>query len=912
MSKKNLENFFEPISVAVIGASHTPEKLGYIILENFVRENFSGYVFPVNPDTTPILGKEVYSSVKKIPEKVDLAIVIVPALAVAKVVKECIEKKIPSVIVISGGFSEIGGSGIVLEQRLKKTVDGAKGKTRVVGPNCVIGKTFILVRKGNPSLIEFKEIGEIVENLFKKYKNYVTDFGDTRKLSLSVVKPFDKIQVLSWDNNKISFKNVVNVFKRKAQRIIKVKIEGGKRIFCTEDHPFLVKQNDKILKVSAKDLDVGDLIPCSFKISGSNSISEINFSKEILELPKNLKNKIKISYNSKIFDIDSFDFASSDLSKSYLIWSKRHRVKIPIKMTLTKEFLMLLGTYIADGSYKPNQLSIGYIKDKSMEEKLRICAKLAFISSYSKNRKKNSKSKEIKFGGNIGKILFKNIIKIGDSAFHKKIPDFVFNLSKELQIAFLSGLISGDGGISGKNFYYYTISEKLANQLQYLFNILGIGPVYLKESTRDRMQIKGKKVKTIKKLYEIRSDSLQFIMDLNNLGFSFLSEEKNVRMKGILDSGQRSFKKTKGAVYFRKVKKIMRMRKLLPTYDFEVEDTHNLVLNHIITSNCIGVFVPKTKVDTMFLSRERLRRPKEGNIAFISQSGAVGSTVLDWLAKEGIGISKFVSYGNAVDLNETDFLEFLADDKDTRVIAMYLEGMKADGKKFLTTLKNTTRKKPVVVLKAGKTEKGTKAVTSHTGSLAGSARIYSAAFRQTGVIEAATWEELFDFSKALSMQPLPKNNRLIIITDGGGFGVLATDEAERQSIQLLEPTEKLKKKLKTKMPSHVILHNPIDLTGDADAERYRNALEETLGSNEYDGAVVISLMQVPTLDTKISEVIEEMKKFGKSILACAVGSDFTERVAKSLENKGIPVFPTPERAVRAFSALWNYKKFSGK
>jgi acetate---CoA ligase (ADP-forming) len=324
----------------------------------------------------------------------------------------------------------------------------------------------------------------------------------------------------------------------------------------------------------------------------------------------------------------------------------------------------------------------------------------------------------------------------------------------------------------------------------------------------------------------------------------------------------------------------------------------------VIGPNCVGVYDSTTKVDTLFLAIDRLKRPKQGNIAFVSQSGAVGSTILDWLAVEGVGISKFVSYGNAIDVNEAQLLSFLAHDENTKVIAVYLEGIKSDGKEFMKIAKQVAKKKPIVVLKAGKTAKGGQAVASHTGSLAGSERIFAAVFKQTGIVEAQNWEELVDFAKAFSMQPLPKGDRLAIVTDGGGFGVLATDEAERQNIKLPEPSALLVKSLKSKLPPYVSLHNPLDITGDATTERYRIVLEEIL--KEFDGAIVIALMQVPTLDNKIIDTLISMKKFGKPILCCMIGSEFTERAEKMLENNEIPVYQTPERAVRTFSSLVYY------
>jgi acyl-CoA synthetase (NDP forming) len=265
-----------------------------------------------------------------------------------------------------------------------------------------------------------------------------------------------------------------------------------------------------------------------------------------------------------------------------------------------------------------------------------------------------------------------------------------------------------------------------------------------------------------------------------------------------------------------------------------------------------------------------------------------------------------------MDVNESDLLEFLSNDETTKVILMYLEGIKSDGKKFISTVKKIARKKPIIVLKAGKTEKGNKAVSSHTGSLAGSSKIYSSVFNQTGIIEANYFEEVFDFVKAFS-QPIPKSNKVAIITNGGGFGVLATDEAERQNLNMPEPSEKLKQKFKKTFPPYVSLKNPIDLTGDSTAERYQVAIEECLKSNEYSGVIAIVLFQIPTLNEKVVDIIIDLSnKYKKPIICCALGSRFTKRLTDKLESNKIPVCPTPERAVKAFATLVKYSEFLRK
>jgi acetyl coenzyme A synthetase (ADP forming)-like protein len=329
----------------------------------------------------------------------------------------------------------------------------------------------------------------------------------------------------------------------------------------------------------------------------------------------------------------------------------------------------------------------------------------------------------------------------------------------------------------------------------------------------------------------------------------------------------------------------------------------------VLGPNCLGALDTSSKLDTLFHPLEKLVRPKEGNIGFISQSGAVGSVILDIFSEEQIGISKFISYENALDIDESDCIEFLGKDEKTKIILLFLEGVK-DGKKFLRVAKKVSQIKPIIVLKGGKTEKGRKAALSHTGSLAGSARIYSSVFKQVGIIEANTHEELIDFAKAFS-QPLPKGNRIAIVTDGGGFGVLACDEAERQGLKLPEPSNKLKKIFRKIFPEHVILSNPIDLTGDVTTERFRIAIEECLKSKEFDGVITITLFQVPALEKDIVDAIANLKKYGKPILCCAAGGRFTLELSKALEKNGIPVYPSPERAVKAMAALVNYSRMKG-
>ncbi len=325
----------------------------------------------------------------------------------------------------------------------------------------------------------------------------------------------------------------------------------------------------------------------------------------------------------------------------------------------------------------------------------------------------------------------------------------------------------------------------------------------------------------------------------------------------------------------------------------------------LLGPNCIGVVDAYSGIDTLFMPKERLKRPKEGGIGFITQSGAFGSALLDLAAQEGIGISKFISIGNRIDVNEIELLEYLGKDPHTRAIALYLESV-SDGKKFLDISKKTVQKKPIVCLKAGKTQHAEKAVLSHTGSLAGSYQVYRTAFKQAGVIEAKSTEELFDFAKALASQPHLKDSSIAIVTDGGGFGIVAADAADEAGLELAQLDNTSVAALKQFLPPYASFHNPIDLTGDSNAERYKKTLDIVFKDKNVSGVCIIALLQIATLEETITDVLRDCKMHGKPFVVCATGGEYTQQQARKLEAFGIPVYSTPERAVKALAALADY------
>ncbi len=323
----------------------------------------------------------------------------------------------------------------------------------------------------------------------------------------------------------------------------------------------------------------------------------------------------------------------------------------------------------------------------------------------------------------------------------------------------------------------------------------------------------------------------------------------------------------------------------------------------IIGPNCLGIYDSHSKINAFFLPSYRIRVPKPGNVAFISQSGAVAGGGLDWAAAENIGISKIVSYGNKLDVGECEMLEYLERDDRTKVIMVYLEGLK-DGRRFVRIARRVSRKKPIIVLKVGNTSRGAAAVKSHTGSLAGDSKVYAGAFAQAGIVQARTLEELFDFAKAFSLQQPGAGPRVQVITSGGGFGVMGTDAIEENALVMAEMGEERRAALRAQLPAHCVIVNPLDVTGDSDAERYKLATDAAIDDPAVDAILLIFLFQLPKLSTEVVKIMALAdRRTDKPIVAVAIGSEFTHLHRVTMEAEGIPVYDTPERAVRAMKAL---------
>ena len=326
----------------------------------------------------------------------------------------------------------------------------------------------------------------------------------------------------------------------------------------------------------------------------------------------------------------------------------------------------------------------------------------------------------------------------------------------------------------------------------------------------------------------------------------------------------------------------------------------------VLGPSAFGVYQPKV-VDMLFLSKERLKRPPEGLIGIITQSGSVGSFILDQMGFEGIGISKFIAYGNGMDLNETSLLDYFGRDMATRAIGLQLEYV-SNVPEFIKTASKAAKIKPVVVLKSGKTKRGSEAILAHTGVTPGPAEAYSAAFRQAGILEAKDSEELLDFVKVLASQPPIRGNRIAIVTNSGSIGVSATDAAVQNGFEVPEFSKESLKGLRNAAPDLTNIRNPIDLTGAANSEWYQKAIESVAKDKTIDAVLVISLLQAPQIDENIVDVLRDAKIHGKPIVFCTTKSDYTIKYTRRLEGLGIPVYSTPERAVKALSVLREYGK----
>lgn len=317
--------------------------------------------------------------------------------------------------------------------------------------------------------------------------------------------------------------------------------------------------------------------------------------------------------------------------------------------------------------------------------------------------------------------------------------------------------------------------------------------------------------------------------------------------------------------------------------------------------NCLGVLNTHHRMNATFAPTV----PPTGGISVISQSGALCVAILDWAASQNLGLGKVISFGNKADLNETDFLQALAEDKETKVIAGYLESIK-EGDKFLRVAEQAAAVKPVVILKVGITQAGAKAASSHTGSLAGADIAYGAAFKRSGVIRAESFESLFDYALAFATQPLPEGNRLVVITNAGGPGIMAADAAETIGLNMVPPSEASKKRLREVLPPTAAVGNPVDVIGDAEPDRYIKAFEILQEDDGIDAILVVATPQNMTQPLKLAEDLARANQGKKPILTSFMGGEEVVAGKAKLMELGIPNYPSPDRAVAALKAMYDF------
>ncbi|MDD2420916.1 MAG: acetate--CoA ligase family protein, partial [Heliobacteriaceae bacterium] len=327
----------------------------------------------------------------------------------------------------------------------------------------------------------------------------------------------------------------------------------------------------------------------------------------------------------------------------------------------------------------------------------------------------------------------------------------------------------------------------------------------------------------------------------------------------------------------------------------------------LLGPNCLGFMDTHTPANATFISGY----PIQGEIAFVSQSGAILAAVLDRARSLGIGFSKVISLGNKADLSEVDFIADAADDSHTSVIMCYIEDVN-DGEKFLATAAQAVRKKPLVIFKSGTSQAGALAASSHTGALAGSDVAYSTAFNQCGVIRATSMRELFDLAVAFANQPVPKGDNLAIVTNSGGPGIIATDWAEKQNVKITRFTKETINALREGLPPEAGIYNPVDVLGDAPADRFRFAVEKVLKDENVDGLIVLVCPTLVTQPVEIAQAILEIrgKNPDKPIFAVYMGGETMAEGSAMLAEAGVPCFDFPENAVTAFAGMANYRQFA--
>jgi len=320
----------------------------------------------------------------------------------------------------------------------------------------------------------------------------------------------------------------------------------------------------------------------------------------------------------------------------------------------------------------------------------------------------------------------------------------------------------------------------------------------------------------------------------------------------------------------------------------------------VLGPNCIGFLDTHAPIDTTFLP---LPGPIAGDIAFLSHSGAICEAVIDWARGQGFGLSRLVSLGNQMDLTESDLLPPTAADPNTRVVAMYLEGV-GDGRAFIDQARRVTGAKPVVAIKVGRSERGRDAVASHTGALAGEERAFEAAFRKAGVIRAESSEEMFDWARALAWCPLPRGRRMAVLTNAGGPGAIAVDALDARGLQMARFSESTLARLRKALPPAASLKNPVDMLASAGPAEYANCLRALLRDEGVDGVMIILPPPPMTTAAEVAgAIIPVVRTSEKPVVVALMGEDLIAHAAQLFRQTHVPDYRFPERAASALAVL---------
>ncbi len=336
----------------------------------------------------------------------------------------------------------------------------------------------------------------------------------------------------------------------------------------------------------------------------------------------------------------------------------------------------------------------------------------------------------------------------------------------------------------------------------------------------------------------------------------------------------------------------------------KIEEIRRKYGMRILGPNCLGLIVPKIGLNASFADQ----MPEKGTIVLISQSGALARSILDWSVEAHVGFSGFISLGNMLDVSFGDLIDYFGQDPGTRSILMYVESV-ADARNFMSAARGFARTKPIVAVKSGKFARSAKALESHTGSLAGQDNVYNAAFQRVGVTRVKEIEDLFNVSKILEERSPPEGPNMVIITNAGGPGIMATDALLERGGELASLSQETIDGLKEFLPPHAGLLNPIDIIGDAGVERYKKAIRTCINDNNVDGALVIYTPQGEASPQDLAaNIVDVSQDTSKPIFSSFIGGKKVEPGMNKLLEADVPVFSSPEQAVESYMYMYQYSR----